>query len=149
MEKYGGSPTEEQVKEIVWDTLNSGKVIPGYGHAVLRITDPRFEAFLNFGSMHFPDDPIFKTVRIIFEVVPGELKKVEKIKNPYPNVDAASGSMLYHYGLKEFSYYTVVFAVSRSLGLTAQAVVNRAMLSPIIRPKSVTTHFVKDLVSKG
>ena len=147
IEKYNGTPTEEQIVEIVWDTLNSGKVIPGYGHAVLRVTDPRFEGFLEFGKKHFPEDPIFKTVSRIYDVVPGELKKVEKIKNPWPNVDAASGSMLYYYGLKEFSYYTVVFAVSRSLGLTAQAVVNRAMLNPIIRPKSVTTEYVKELVS--
>ena len=145
IEKYGGAPTHEQLKEITWDTLNSGKVIPGYGHAVLRVTDPRFEAFLEFGKKHFPDDPIFLTVNRIFEVVPEELKKVEKIKNPWPNVDAASGSMLYHYGLKEFSYYTVVFAVSRSLGLTAQAVVNRAMFNPLIRPKSVTTKYIQDL----
>ncbi len=147
IEKYGGTPTKEQLREIVWETLNAGKVVPGYGHAVLRVTDPRFEAFLNFGKKHFPEDPIFLTVTRIYEVVPEELKKVEKIKNPWPNVDAASGSMLYHYGLKEFSYYTVVFAVSRSLGLTAQAVVNRAMLSPIIRPKSVTTKFIQELVS--
>ena len=147
MEKYNGTPSKEQVVEIVWDTLNAGKVIPGYGHAVLRITDPRFEGFLEFGKAHFPDDPVFLTVSRIFEVVPEELKKVEKIKNPWPNVDAASGSMLYYYGLKEFSYYTVVFAVSRSLGLTAQAVVNRAMMNPIIRPKSVTTQFLKELIS--
>ncbi len=147
MKKYGSTPTKEELKEVVWETLNSGKVIPGYGHAVLRVTDPRFEGFLQFGKTHFPDDPIFLTVSRLFEVVPEELKKVEKIKNPWPNVDAASGSMLYYYGLKEFSYYTVVFAVSRSLGLTAQAVVNRAMLSPIIRPKSVTTKFVKEFIS--
>jgi citrate synthase len=147
MKRFNGAPTNEQLKEVVWETLNSGKVIPGYGHAVLRITDPRFEAFLNFGKKHFPDDPVFLTVTRIFDVVPVELKKVEKIKNPWPNVDAASGSMLYHYGLKEFSYYTVVFAVSRSLGLTSQAVINRAMLNPIIRPKSVTTKFIHDLVS--
>lgn len=146
MKRFNGAPTNEQLKEVVWETLNSGKVIPGYGHAVLRITDPRFEAFLNFGKKHFPDDPVFLTVTRIFDVVPVELKKVEKIKNPWPNVDAASGSMLYHYGLKEFSYYTVVFAVSRSLGLTSQAVINRAMLNPIIRPKSVTTKFIHDLV---
>ncbi len=143
--KYGGAPTHEHIKEITWDTLNAGKVIPGYGHAVLRVTDPRFEVFLNFGKKHFPDDPIFLTVARIFEVVPEELKKVEKIKNPWPNVDAASGSMLYYYGLKEFSYYTVVFAVSRSLGLTAQAVINRAMLNPIIRPKSITTKYLQEL----
>ncbi len=148
MEKFGGTPTKEQVKDYVWETINSGKVVPGYGHAVLRVTDPRFEGFVNFGKKHFPEDPVFLTVTRLFEVVPEELKKMPKIKNPWPNVDAASGSILYHYGLKEFSYYTVLFAVSRSLGLTAQAVVNRALMHPIIRPKSVTTQYLKDLIAK-
>ncbi len=147
IDKYNGTPSSEQIKEIVWETLDKGEVIPGYGHAVLRVTDPRFKLFLEFGKSHFPDDPVFSTVSRIFDTVPDELKKVEKIKNPYPNVDAVSGSMLYYYGLKEFSYYTVVFAVSRSLGLTAQAVINRGIMSPIIRPKSVTTQFIKDFIS--
>lgn len=145
MEKFEGTPTKEQIKEYIWETLDSGKVIPGYGHSVLRVTDPRFEAFLNFGKKHFPDDPVFLTVSRLFEVVPDELKKIDKIKNPWPNVDAASGSMLYHFGLKEFSFYTVMFASSRSLGLTAQAVMNRAMMLPIIRPKSVTSEYVKEV----
>jgi citrate synthase len=147
MKKYGGTPSTEQIKEIVADTLALGKVIPGYGHAVLRVTDPRFEAFLNFGKKHFPDDPVFLTVSRLFEVVPGELKKIEKIKNPWPNVDAATGAILYYYGLKEFSYYTVMFAVSRSLGLSAQTVINRAMLTPILRPKSVSTEYIKGLAA--
>lgn len=147
MEKFGGTPTKEQAEKQVKETLDSGKVIPGYGHAVLRVIDPRFEAFFDFGKKNFPDDPLFKTVEVFFNVVPNELKKVEKIKNPWPNVDAVSGSMLYHFGLREFSYYTVVFAVSRSLGLTAQSVMNRALMHPIIRPKSVTTQYVKNLIS--
>jgi citrate synthase len=146
MNKYNGTPSKEQLKDFIWETLNSGKVIPGYGHSVLRVTDPRFEAFLNFGNKHFPDDPVFLTVSRLFEVVPVELKKLDKIQNPWPNVDAATGSLLYHYGLKEFSYYTVMFAVSRSLGLTAQAVINRAMLKPLIRPKSVTTEDIKEVI---
>ncbi len=146
MGKYNGAPGEEQIRELVRETLDAGKVIPGYGHAVLRITDPRFEGFLNFGKQHMADNPMFITILRLYEVVPGELKKVIKIKNPWPNVDAASGTMLYHYGLKEFSYYTVMFAVSRTLGLTAQAVINRGMMNPIIRPKSVTTKFIKALV---
>jgi citrate synthase len=148
IERYSGAPSVEQIKELIQETLNAGKVIPGYGHAVLRITDPRFEAFLNFGKKHFPDDPVFLTVSRMYDVVPGELKKIEKIKNPFPNVDAASGSLLYHYGLTEYSYYTVMFAVSRSLGLSAQAVINRGMMSPLIRPKSVTTEWIKDAVKK-
>ncbi len=147
MEKYGQTPSIDQLKDIVWDTLKAGKVIPGYGHAVLRVTDPRFEGFLQFGKLHFPEDPIFLTVSRLFDIVPNELKKVEKIKNPWPNVDAASGSMLYYYGIKEFSYYTVVFAVSRSLGLTAQSVINRALNAPLIRPKSVTSNFIKKFIS--
>jgi len=146
MEKFGGTPDEKQATQQVKETLESGKVIPGYGHAVLRIVDPRFTAFMKFGKKHFPEDPVFKTVSVLFDIVPKELKKIEKIKNPWPNVDAASGSMLYHYGIKEFSYYTVVFAVSRSLGLSAQSVINRAMMYPIIRPKSVTTQYLKDLL---
>ncbi|MFZ0452685.1 MAG: citrate (Si)-synthase [Ignavibacteriaceae bacterium] len=147
MNKYNGAPSENELRDFVQETLNSGKVIPGYGHAVLRVTDPRFEAFLNFGKKHFPEDPVFLTVSRLFEVVPAELKKLDKVKNPWPNVDAATGSLLYHYGLKEFSYYTVMFAVSRSLGLAAQAVINRALLKPIIRPKSVTTEDVKELLN--
>jgi citrate synthase len=147
MEKYGGTPSTKQIEKIVAETISSGKVIPGYGHAVLRVTDPRFNAFLNFGKKHFPNDPIFLTVARLYEVVPGELKKIEKIKNPWPNVDAVTGAILYYYGLKEFSYYTVVFAVSRSLGLTAQTVINRAVLTPILRPKSVSTQFIKDLIN--
>ncbi|HSD63655.1 MAG TPA: citrate (Si)-synthase [Ignavibacteriaceae bacterium] len=146
MEKFNGSPTREQIKELVWQTLESGKIIPGYGHAVLRVTDPRFEGFLNFGKKYLADNPIFITVNRMYEVIPEELKKINKIKNPYPNVDAVSGTILYYYGLKEFAYYTVMFAVSRTLGLTAQAVINRGMMNPIIRPKSVTTKFIKDLV---
>jgi citrate synthase len=148
MEKYNGTPSHDEVRTILKETLDAGKVIPGYGHAVLRVTDPRFTGFLNFGNKYFPEDPVFKTVARLYEVVPEELKKIEKIKNPWPNVDAASGALLYHYGIKEFSYYTVMFAVSRTLGLAAQGVVNRAMMNPLIRPKSVTTEDIKALLNK-
>lgn len=149
MKRFGGAPSKQQIIDYVWETINAGRVIPGYGHAVLRITDPRFEGFLNFGKEYFPDDPLFQTVVNLFEVIPDQLKKIKKIKNPWPNVDAISGSMLYHYGLKEFSFYTVLFAVSRSIGLTAQGVINRAMMNPLLRPKTVTTAEVKKLVKSS
>ncbi len=143
-EKFGGVPTHEQLKDFAWETLNSGQVIPGYGHAVLRVTDPRFDAFLKFGKKYCADDEVFQTVAKVFEVVPDVLKQVQKIKDPWPNVDAGSGSLLYHFGLKEFPYYTVLFAVSRALGICSQAIISRAMGYPIIRPKSVTTQWVKE-----
>lgn len=146
IQKFNGIPTHEQLKNYAWETLNAGRVIPGYGHAVLRITDPRFDAFLDFGKKYCQGDPVFETVARVFEVVPDVLKQVQKIKDPWPNVDAGSGALLYHFGMTEFEYYTVLFSVSRTLGVSAQAIIARAMGYPIVRPKSVTTKWVKSQV---
>lgn len=146
--KFRGVPTDEQLTQFAWDTLNSGQVIPGYGHAVLRVSDPRFVAFREFGMKHFPDDPVMALVNKIFEIVPGVLLEHGKAKNPWPNVDAGSGALLHHYGLREFSFYTVLFSVSRTMGMLSQLVINRALGSPIERPKSVTTEWLKEQVKK-
>ena len=139
-------PTDQQLKDYAWETLNSGKVVPGYGHAVLRVTDPRFTAFLDFGKKYMPKDEVFQIVAKVFDVVPDVLKEVQKIKDPWPNVDAGSGALLYHYGLTEFSYYTVLFAVSRAMGICSQGVMSRAIGAPIIRPKSVPTKWIAKTV---
>jgi len=143
-EKYNGVPSDEQIQEYCWDTLNSGKVIPGYGHAVLRETDPRFTALHNFGMAHCPKADLFHIVDRLFNLVPDILKQQGKAKNPYPNVDAVSGSLLYHYGLEEYDYYTVLFGVSRAMGMLSQLVLNRALGAPIFRPKSVGTGWAKN-----
>jgi len=143
----GGVPTKEQISQYVWDTLNAGKVIPGYGHAVLRQTDPRYTAQREFALKHLPDDEIFKIVSLLYEVVPGILKEHGKAKNPWPNVDAHSGCLLLHYGLKEYDFYTVLFGVSRALGVLASLVWSRALGLPIERPKSVTTEWIKQQFS--
>ena len=136
-------PTKEQIAEYVQKTLTDGKVVPGYGHAVLRKTDPRFTAQMEFGKKHMPDDTLVQTVWNIYEVVPPILQSLGKIKNPWPNVDAHSGALLVHYGLKEYEFYTVLFGVSRSLGVLASLIWDRALGLPIERPKSVTTEEVK------
>ena len=141
--RFKGVPSDEDLRQFAWDTLNGGKVIPGYGHAVLRVTDPRFTAFREFGMKHFPDDPVMQIVDKVYRIVPEVLKEHGKAKNPWPNVDAASGALLYHYGIKEFSYYTVLFSISRAMGMCSQLVVNRAIGTPIERPKSVTTEWIK------
>lgn len=136
-------PTQDQIADYVKKTLSEGKVVPGYGHAVLRITDPRFTAQMEFGKKHMPDDPLVQTVWNIYEAVPPILQSLGKIKNPWPNVDAHSGALLVHYGMTEYEYYTVLFAVSRALGVLASLVWSRALGFPIERPKSVTTDLVK------
>jgi citrate synthase len=137
-EQFGGVPTDEQLTEYTWNRLNNGQVVPGYGHAVLRVTDPRFTAFHDFSVQHGLEDENVQIVQKLFKLVPGILKEHGKAKNPWPNVDAGSGALLYAYGMTEFDYYTVMFGVSRAIGLCSQMVVNRMMASPIVRPKSLT-----------
>ncbi len=136
-------PTKKQVENYVKKTISEGKVVPGYGHAVLRKTDPRFTAQMEFGKKHMPQDPLVKTVWRVYETVPPILESLGKIKNPWPNVDAHSGALLVHYGMIEYEFYTVLFGVSRALGVLASLCWDRALGFPLERPKSVTTEQVK------
>lgn len=142
-------PTNTQIAEYVNSTLAAGQVIPGYGHAVLRQPDPRFIAQKEFAEAYLPDSDIVQVVWKLFEVVPGILEGLGKVKNPWPNVDAHSGAILVHYGLKEYSYYTVLFGVSRALGVLSAQCWSRALGMPLERPKSVTSEWVKEWVAKS
>lgn len=136
-------PTKDQIADYVKLTLTQGKVVPGYGHAVLRRTDPRFISQMGFAKRHMPDDDMVNTVWNIYEVVPPILESLGKVKNPWPNVDAHSGALLKHYGFVEEDFYTVLFGVSRSLGVLASLCWDRVLSLPLERPKSVTTEWVK------
>ncbi len=141
-------PSKEQIADYIKTTLTQGKVVPGYGHAVLRKTDPRFTAQMEFAKTHCPENPTVKTVWNVYDVAPAILEATGKIKNPWPNVDAHSGALLKHYGLVEEDFYTVLFGVSRALGVLASLCWDRALNFPIERPKSVTTEWVKNFIDK-
>ena len=143
-DQFGGVPSREELYKFAWETLNSGKVIPGYGHAVLRVTDPRFTAQLEFAKARFPDDTLIRLAELVYDVVPTVLKEQGKAKNPAPNVDAISGTLQYYYGIREFDFYTVLFGVGRALGVTANLVWARALGQPLERPKSQTTAMLED-----
>jgi len=146
--ELGDNANEDKVKDFIWKTLKSGQVVPGYGHAVLRKTDPRYTCQREFALKHLPDDPLFKLVSNIYKVVPPILTELGKVKNPWPNVDAHSGVLLQYYGLKEMNYYTVLFGVSRALGVLASLVWDRALGLPIERPKSMSTDGLIKFCSK-
>lgn len=149
MERFDGAPTPEEMRDFTWQVLESGRVVPGYGHAVLRATDPRFTAFHAFGKKHFPEDPVFKTVDVGFEVIPQVLQEHGKAANPWPNVDAGSGALLHHFGITEMRYYTVLFSVSRAMGICSQLIMSRAVMEPITRPKSVSTAWLRNQVDQS
>jgi citrate synthase len=148
-ERFDGVPTRDDLYKFAWDTLDSGKVIPGYGHGVLRVIDPRFTVQMQFAKAHFPDDDLLRLADMVLEVVPGILKEQGKAKNPAPNVDAISGTLQYYYGVREFDIYTVIFGVGRALGVSANYVWARALGQPIERPKSMSTKMLEDVVQKA
>ena len=153
--RYGRVPEPEELRQFAWDTLKSGQVIPGYGHAVLRKTDPRFTAQHEFGTQHFPNDPIFKLAAMVYDVAPKVLLEQGKAKDPWPNVDAISGALQQRFGVKDsdgagvYGFYTVLFGVSRALGVSANAVWARALGQPLERPKSLTTKMLEDIAAKA
>lgn len=158
--KFGTYEIEDsKLKEFILEHLRSGNLIPGYGHAVLRKTDPRYLAQREFALKHSPDFPMFKLVSQLYSIVPDILLKTGKVKNPYPNVDAHSGVLLQvkavkfvissltfslffifqFYGMKEADFYTVLVGVSRSLGVLSSLVWDRASGKRLNNPDSLST----------
>ena len=112
--------------------------------AAVKSIEDIFSKIIQKGTLSAANDDVVDIVKALFDVVPPGLKEHGKAKIPWPNVDAASGSLLYYYGLKEFNYYTVLFSLSRAMGIISQIIINRALRIPITRPKSVTTDWLKN-----
>jgi citrate synthase len=146
---FGGLPSEEQLEDYVREQLDKGMTIPGYGHAVLRTVDPRFTALANLAETYFPQDQLYRLVKRVYAVVPRVLSSLGKVKNPWPNVDAISGALLYHFGLRQLDFYTVLFGISRILGVTAQTVWSRGLYKPLERPKSITSQMLETMIAQA
>jgi citrate synthase len=146
---FDGLPTEEELREYLVNYLKSGRVIPGYGHAVLRVTDPRFIAQYEFAQKYMPDYELFQLVDMVYRNLPDILRETNKVKNPWPNVDAINGTLQSYFGVTESDFYTVLFGFSRILGITTQVTWSRAMGKPLERPKSLTTDVLEAMVVKS
>ncbi|MFA5026031.1 MAG: citrate (Si)-synthase [Candidatus Shapirobacteria bacterium] len=147
LKNFGGIPTASELSKYVSQEINSGKIIPGYSHALLKVIDPRFVMLLNYANDHFPQDELVRLSNLIFTIITSEL--ASKTSNPNPNLDAVSGVLQYHYGVTQSDFYPVIFGLSRSLGLTANYVWSRALNFPIERPNSLTIQMLEDIAKKN
>lgn len=143
LQRFDDIPSDEDLTKLIRTDLNNGKIIPGFGHAVLRDQDPRFLALYEIGKEAYPDEIVFRLVDKLVQLVPTILRKQGKIRNPNPNIDSISGALLYHFGIKELDFYTLMFAMSNVLGISAQLIYNQAIFTPLIRPRSVTIDWLK------
>jgi citrate synthase len=97
-EAIPASPSADDVKNYLWSTLKSGRVIPGYGHGVLRKPDPRFEALMDFAAArpHIAKDPVFQLVKMNSEIAPGVLKEHGKVCNSSINTKLEAKTHRYY-----------------------------------------------------
>lgn len=142
VQAVGGKLDEATVEQLIRDRLAKKQLIFGFGHAVLRVEDPRAAALCDLGEQLCPQDANYRMVQLLRKVAPKVLKENPKIANPYPNVDLGSGSLLMACGLKDPEYYTVLFGLSRCVGISAQIIYERLEArggkgTPIIRPKYI------------
>jgi citrate synthase len=120
-----GTSDADEVEAFVRNTLANKGLIFGFGHAVLRAEDPRATIQYALGQEICPDNELFKTALAMRERAVKVLKENPRIANPYPNVDAVSGTLLQAVGLENSDYYTVLFGLSRCSGIAAQIVDER------------------------
>jgi citrate synthase len=137
-----GTDSPEAVEVFVREKLASGGKIFGFGHAVLRAEDPRATIQYALGQKLCAGDPIFRTALCLREVAVRVLSGIDKVSNPYPNVDAVSGSLLSASGLTDSNYYTLLFGLARMTGIAAQIVDERIRARggrgvPLYRPKYI------------
>ncbi|KAJ6513288.1 citrate synthase-like protein [Mycena sanguinolenta] len=138
----GSAPSKEEILAYVANCLSEGKIIPGYGHALLRVPDARLEILRRFLETHPSSDPnvhsFLSLIRNMNDNVPELLReRVRGMKNPHPNGDALNGCILHAYGLPS-DYLLVFFACSRAMGFMTQYIWDRALGLPMERPLSLT-----------
>lgn len=141
-EQIGPNATEADVEALIRQRLENKQLIFGFGHAVLRKEDPRAAILYAFGEKHFKDHPLIKTALLLRSAGSKVLKENPKISDPYPNVDAISGAVLSAAGFEYPEYFTVLFGLSRAVGIAIQIVYERCVArdgkgTPIIRPKYI------------
>ncbi len=139
-DELGDDASADDIEHKVRELLEQHKKVFGFGHAVLRVEDPRASLFYEYGKQHFEGDSLFKLALQLRERGSKVLGEDGKVSDPHPNVDAISGTILSAAGFPYPEYFTVLFGLSRSVGIAIQIVYERCIARegkglPIIRPK--------------
>lgn len=148
LDALGDEATPEQMEKFIRQKLEHNELVFGFGHAVLRVEDPRATLLYEVVKQSYPNDPLVKTATLLREVGSRVLKENSKIADPYPNVDAISGVLLAAAGFSYPEYFTVLFGMARTVGISRQIIYERNEArdgkgTPIVRPK----YFFKELKS--
>ncbi|MBM3183704.1 MAG: citrate (Si)-synthase [Chlamydiae bacterium] len=139
LEEVGEKATAMDVEKLIRKKLAGNELVFGFGHAVLRVEDPRASVCYNYSQKHFANHPLVKIALLLRHAGTKVLKENPKISDPYPNIDAITGSMLVAAGFPYPEYFAILFGLSRCIGIAIQIVYERLEArggkgTPIIRP---------------
>ncbi|MBI2743723.1 MAG: citrate (Si)-synthase [Chlamydiales bacterium] len=140
LKELGENATAKQVENLIRQRLEKNQLVFGFGHAVLRVEDARATVFYEYAQKHFSSHPLVKIALLLRTEGSKVLAENPKISDPHPNVDAMSGTVLTAAGFPYPEYYTVLFGLSRIVGIAIQIVYERCEArggkgTPIVRPK--------------
>ncbi len=140
VKEIGEDAKEEEVERVLRNKLLNNELIYGFGHAVLRVEDPRATLLYRMTEHSYPDHSLVKMAHLLRKIGTKVLKENPKISDPYPNIDAISGIMLTAAGFPFPEYYTLLFGLARTVGISRQIVYEREEAregkgTPIVRPK--------------
>jgi len=140
LDELGSNATGKQVEELIRKRLDKKELVYGFGHAVLRVEDPRATVLYGVAEEHYPDNPLVRIALLLRQAGSRVLLENPKVSDPFPNVDAISGTVLSASGFPYPEYFTVLFGLSRCVGIARQVVYERCEArdgkgTPIVRPK--------------
>ena len=140
LQELGEKATAKQVEELIRSRLANNKLVFGFGHAVLRVEDPRATVQYDYVKKHYPNNPLVKIALLLRTEGSKVLSENPKITDPHANVDAVSGTLLVAAGFDHPEYFTVLFGMARTVGIAMQIVYERCEArggkgTPIVRPK--------------
>jgi len=140
LKEVGPSATPKDMEDLIRKKLANNELLFGFGHAVLRVEDPRATIFYKVAEEKYPDHPYVKITKLLRAEGSKVLKENPKISDPYPNVDAISGTILSAANFEYPEYFTILFGVARVVGIAIQIVYERTEArggkgTPIVRPK--------------
>ncbi|MCI0382276.1 MAG: citrate (Si)-synthase [Chlamydiae bacterium] len=142
LKTLGQNATLKDVENFIRKRKEQKKLIFGFGHAVLRIEDPRAKIQYEFAKKHYGNNPLVKMALLLREAGSKVLSEDTKITDPHPNVDAISGTLLTAAGFGYPEFYTILFGMARVVGIAIQIVYERCEArggkgTPIVRPKYI------------
>jgi citrate synthase len=147
LQEVGPNATQADVEHLLRTKIEKKDVLMGFGHAVLRVEDPRATICYQYCQKHFGADPLVKIASLLRLGGVKVLKENSKISDPYPNIDAITGVMLSAAGFPFPEYYTLLFGLARTVGIAIQIVDERVYArggkgTPIVRPSYLYRHRV-------